>query len=184
MTQAGGGLFVKVLDANQRGERVRVKAWLMNRSGEAAVVDRAGMRLRLSDGRLLAPSQVRARHRKPFVVSPGRAKVVKVDFEFEGTPEEVANASLVIGGQNGSPQGECVVIVKPSPGGQVVVEAGGGALSRPQARPVPMPRNDDTDDDDDDTDDAPAPPARPSAPPPEAPEEGGDAWEIGGKSAP
>ena len=176
-------LFVKVLDADQRGEHVRVKAWFMNRGGETAVLDRAGMRLRLADGRMLAPSSLRPRARKPLLVSPGRVKVLRVDFEYDGNPDDVANASLVIAGENGAGRGECVVIVKTAPGTPIIVETGPGEPRVTPARPARTePVDEDADDGDDDSDeaaDAPAAPARAPA------DRGGDAWEIGGgKSAP
>ncbi len=188
-------LSMQVLDADQRGRRLRVRAWLMNRGDQAVLIDRDAMGLRLANGRVLPIS--RGRHKRPYLVRPGQGRMLKVDFRLEGDVGDVRLAALTLGGSSEpSPKAADVTSCTTVPAGAVIVIGGEpGVIPKPRFPGSPASAHDASEEDDDD-DDPPSVDARPSskraplgeslqsretpAPlPREAPGEP-ETWEIGG----
>jgi len=163
-------LTMRVVDASERGRRIRVRAWFVNHGDHDVLVDRNSLGLRLADGRVLPVSSIR-RHR-PYVFEPGRGRVLKVDFRVDGDVGDVSQASLTMGGAENTPplhhpETTCTTV---PPGAVIVIGGTPGvipsapptpAAKSPRVNPSPAPA------DDDDTDDQEDPPA-------------GESWEIGG----
>lgn len=90
------GVRIAVHDAYKRGDRLVVRANVVNRSGEALVVSRSDFALRLDDGSTIEARTGR-RAARPITIARGEDARVTVEFT---APElrEVSNATLLIAG--------------------------------------------------------------------------------------
>lgn len=89
-------VHVRVDEAHVRGERVVLKTWVHNQSDKPMVVHRDELALRLADGTVL-PGESGKRARKPVVIAPGKARVLRVGFNAP-SGSELKTAKLVMSG--------------------------------------------------------------------------------------
>jgi hypothetical protein len=89
-----GELFVRVHEVEIDDRRVRVKLTVENHSASVMRIDRAGLALRLPDGRFLAPLSATAL----YEVDPGDDQRINVDFTSDEWAANAQQATLVVGG--------------------------------------------------------------------------------------
>ncbi|MEJ7733073.1 MAG: hypothetical protein WKG00_28235 [Polyangiaceae bacterium] len=89
-----GELFVRVHEVDVDDRRVRVKLTVENHGALAMRIDRAGLALRLPDGRFLAPLSSSSLYQ----VDPGEDQRIHVDFTSDEAAAHAQQATLVIGG--------------------------------------------------------------------------------------
>jgi hypothetical protein len=89
-----GELLVRVHGVEVDDRRVRVKLSIENHSASVMRIDRAGIALRLSDGRYLAPLS----NRDLYEIDPGDDHRMHVEFSSDAWAASARQAALVIGG--------------------------------------------------------------------------------------
>jgi len=97
--QLANGVYVKVLKAQARGERIYVETYVTNNSGKAIRVDRDAWTLRLPTGEVLPRSIGRTTTHDLYTLEPNQGREVHIDFKKEGHElSAIGSAQLIVGG--------------------------------------------------------------------------------------
>jgi hypothetical protein len=89
---------VRLKEADISGDRVYVKMYMTNTSGDVLHIDRDGMSLRLPNGQVLPRSVGKTTMHKPYDVPPGQGHDVFVDFRADHDLADINGATVILGG--------------------------------------------------------------------------------------